>query len=136
MKINYTGNQPIYKHESDAGADLRAAETLTLEPFKFAKVRTGTSVEIPSGYYGHIQSRSGLASKNGIFVLTGTIDSGFRGEILVILANFSEEPLTIEAGDRIAQMVIMKHERAEFVEVESLNDSDRGTDGYGSTGVK
>lgn len=136
MNINYTGTKPTYKHESDAGADLRAAESLTINPGEHVAVKTGTCVAIPSNRYGHIQSRSGLAKNHGIFVLTGTIDAGYRGEIIVILGNFGKEPFTIEQGDRIAQLVIMPYVRALFNEVESLEDSDRGTNGYGSTGVK
>ena len=136
MNINYTGTKPTYKHESDAGADLRAAESLTISQGEHAAVKTGTCVAIPSNYYGHIQSRSGLAMKHGIFVLTGTIDSGYRGEIIVILGNFGKEPFTIEEGDRISQLVIMPYMHVCFKEVDSLEDSDRGTNGYGSTGVK
>lgn len=136
MKINYTGTKPTYKHDSDAGADLRAAESLIINPGEHVAVKTGTCVAIPGNYYGHIQSRSGLAMKHGIFVLTGTIDSGYRGEIIVILGNLGKEPFTIEEGDRIAQLVIMPYVLADFNLVDSLEDSDRGTNGYGSTGVK
>lgn len=136
MNINYTGTKPAYKHDSDAGADLRAAESLTISPGEHVAVKTGTCVAITEGYYGHIQSRSGLAMKHGIFVLTGTIDSGYRGEIIVILGNFGKEPFTIEEGDRIAQLVIMPYVRANFNLVNRLEYSDRGTNGYGSTGIK
>lgn len=135
-KVDFIGQKPIYKHLSDAGADLRSAESITINPGEHVALKTGTCVAIPGNYYGHIQSRSGLAKNHGIFVLTGTIDSGYHGEIIVILGNFGKEPFTIEQGDRIAQLVIMPYAHAIFTEVDSLEDSDRGINGYGSTGVK
>jgi dUTP pyrophosphatase len=120
--------------------DLRAhiIEPITLHPLERALVKTGLSMELPIGLEAQVRPRSGLALKKGISVLNapGTIDADYRGEIGVILINLSSEPFTITPGDRIAQLVIAKHERAEWVEVDSLKETARGTGGFGSTGIK
>ena len=120
--------------------DLRAnlTESISLKPLGRTLVKTGLFIELPEGYEAQVRPRSGLAYKKGITVLNspGTIDADYRGEIGVILVNLSSEEFIIENGERVAQMVIAKHEQAKWVEVESLEDSERGAGGFGSTGVK
>ncbi|WP_372472981.1 dUTP diphosphatase [Capnocytophaga sp. ARDL2] len=131
---------PSYETLASAGMDLRAniSSPIVLEPMQRALIPTGLFMELPIGYEAQVRPRSGLALKKGITCLNtpGTIDADYRGEIGVILANLSNEPFTVENGERIAQMVIAKHERAEWVEVETLSETERGTGGFGSTGVK
>lgn len=131
---------PHYETESSAGMDLRAnsTEAVTLQPLERAIIKTGLFIELPIGFEAQVRPRSGLAAKKGITVLNspGTIDADYRGEIGVILVNLSNEAFTIENGERIAQLVIAKHERAEWIEVEELSDTSRGAGGFGSTGVK
>lgn len=120
--------------------DLRAnlSESITLAPLQRALVPTGLFIELPLGYEAQVRPRSGLALKKGITCLNtpGTIDADYRGEIGVILVNLSDVPFEVTHGERIAQLVIAKHERAIWQEVEELSSSDRGTGGFGSTGVK
>jgi dUTP pyrophosphatase len=128
---------PSYAHASDAGADLRAATDVTLAPGARSLVPTGIAIELPVGYVGLVHPRSGLASRLGVTVLNapGTVDSGYRGEIMVNLVN--HDPVaaaTIARGDRIAQLVVQRVERADFCVVEELSASTRGTGGHGSTG--
>lgn len=137
--INRSGRPlPAYQTEGAAGMDLRACleVPLTLGPLQRAVVKTGLFMELPLGYEAQIRPRSGLAARQGIGVLNspGTIDADYRGEIGVILVNLSNEAVTVSDGDRVAQMVIARHERAEWVEVEALNESVRGAGGFGSTG--
>lgn len=120
--------------------DLRAsiAESIILKPLERAIVKTGLFIELPIGYEAQIRPRSGLAAKKGVTVLNspGTIDADYRGEIGVILVNLSNEDFTVEQGERIAQMVISKHQRAEWEEVDELSSTSRGAGGFGSTGMK
>lgn len=127
---------PVYAKPGDAGADLAATEDRTLAPGERALVGTGVRVAIPDGYVGLVHPRSGLAARHGISIVNapGTIDSGYRGEILVNLVNLGTEPWTCTAGDRIAQLLIMPVVRAEFVEADSLPESERGDTGHGSSG--
>lgn len=139
--INNSGFQlPSYETVASAGMDLRACvtEPSTLKPLQRAIVKTGLFIELPIGYEAQVRPRSGLAAKKGITVLNspGTIDADYRGEIGVILVNLSNENFTIEHGERIAQLVIAKHERAVWEEAEELSDTSRGAGGFGSTGVK
>ena len=135
-----TNPTPLYETPASAGMDLRAnlEAPILLKTLDRVIVKTGLFIELPVGYEAQVRPRSGLAAKNGITVLNapGTIDADYRGDIGVILVNLSNEPFKIEHGDRIAQLVIAKHERAEWLEVESLSESDRGTGGFGSTGIK
>jgi len=130
---------PSYQTSQSAGMDLRAnnPEPIVLKPLMRAIVPTGLFIELPEGYEAQIRPRSGLAAKKGIGLVNspGTIDADYRGEIGVIVVNLSKEDFTIENGERIAQMVIAKHEVASWQEVESLNVSDRGSGGFGSTGT-
>lgn len=129
---------PQYETEASAGMDLRAniSEDITLRPLERCIVKTGLSIELPLGYEAQVRPRSGLAAKKGITVLNspGTIDADYRGEIGVILVNLSNENFTVENGDRVAQLVIAKHERAVWQEVEVLEETRRGAGGFGSTG--
>lgn len=131
---------PSYATDGDAGADLVAAESVTLAPRGGrALVATGAAIAIPAGYAGFVQPRSGLAYKHGVTVLNtpGLIDSGYRGELKVLLVNTDPEtPFEVVRGDRIAQLVIQQVEHVSFVEVDELPSSDRGDGGFGSTGVK
>ena len=131
---------PHYETMASAGMDLRAniTEKITLQPLERTIVKTGLFVELPIGYEAQVRPRSGLAAKKGITVLNtpGTVDADYRGEIGVILVNLSNEAFVIENGERIAQMVIAKHERAEWNEVDQLSDTSRGAGGFGSTGTK
>lgn len=130
---------PSYQTSQSAGMDLRAnnPEPIVLKPLMRAIVPTGLFIELPEGYEAQIRPRSGLAAKKGIGLVNspGTIDADYRGEIGVIVVNLSNEDFTVENGERIAQMVIAKHEVAIWDEVESLNESDRGAGGFGSTGI-
>ena len=127
---------PIYSHAGDAGADLKSAESVILLAGQRETVKTGVSIAIPSGYVGLVHARSGLAAKHGITVLNspGTVDAGYRGEIAVTLFNSSGVDYRIEVGDRIAQIVFQSVERAKFVAVETLPETERGSGGFGSTG--
>ena len=131
---------PNYETIASAGMDLRAnlSEARVLKPLERSIVGTGLFIELPIGYEAQVRPRSGLAAKKGITVLNtpGTIDADYRGEIGVILVNLSNEDFTIENGERIAQLVISKHERAEWIEVNELSETSRGAGGFGSTGIK
>lgn len=139
--INKSDNPtPTYSTSDSAGMDIRAflKEPITLKPLQRALIPTGLYMELPHGYQCEIRPRSGLALKKGITVLNtpGTIDADYRGEVGIILINLSNEPFVINSGERICQMVIMNYTKAEWVEVEELNDTERGTGGFGHTGVK
>ena len=139
--INKSAHQlPHYETGASAGMDLRAniSEPVTLQPLGRTIIKTGLFIELPVGYEAQVRPRSGLAAKKGITVLNapGTIDADYRGEIGVILVNLSNDEFVIENGERIAQLVIARHERAEWVEVLELSETSRGQGGFGSTGVK
>jgi dUTP pyrophosphatase len=131
---------PSYETIASAGMDLRAniTDPITLKPLERTIVKTGLFIELPIGYEAQVRPRSGLAAKNGVTVLNapGTVDADYRGEIGVILVNLSNEDFTIQNGERIAQLVIAKHERAEWTVVQELSETSRGEGGFGSTGVK
>ncbi len=139
--INKSNHElPHYETIASAGMDLRAniSESRTLKPLERSIVGTGLFIELPVGIEAQVRPRSGLAAKKGVTVLNapGTIDADYRGEIGVILVNLSNEDFIINNGERIAQLVIAKHERAEWAEVNELSTTDRGEGGFGSTGVK
>ena len=142
VKINNRGRQPLptYATALSAGMDLRAnlEEDITLLPLQRQLVPTGLHIALPEGYEAQIRPRSGLALKHGITVLNtpGTVDADYRGEIMVLLVNFSNEPFTVKDGERIAQMVIAKHEKVDFELVDTLDETERGAGGYGHTGLK
>ena len=137
--INKSHHQlPAYATEQSAGMDLRAfiEEPIVLHPMERKLIHTGLYMALPKGYEAQVRPRSGLALKHGITVLNspGTIDADYRGELGVVLINLSQEDFVINDGERIAQMVIAKHETAEFIEVHELDDTERGAGGYGHTG--
>lgn len=143
LKLKNTSHHPLPRYETalSAGMDLRAYlpdGPVTLRPMERGLIKTGLFMELPAGYEAQVRPRSGLALKKGITVLNspGTIDADYRGEIRVILVNLSNEAFVIEPGERIAQMVFARHEQATFEEVEVLDESERGTGGFGSTGTK
>ena len=143
LKIINKSHHPLPKYETQysAGLDLKAflpEGPITLEPLQRGLVKTGLFIELPVGYEAQVRPRSGLALKKGITVLNspGTIDADYRGEICVILINLSQEDFVINDGERIAQMVIDRHEQAEIVQVEELTDTERGAGGFGSTGKR
>lgn len=139
--INKSENPlPQYATPLSAGMDVRAAneQPIKIDPLQRAMVPTGLFLEIPAGYEVQVRPRSGLAAKKGITVLNapGTIDADYRGEVCVILVNLSSEPFVVEKGERIAQLVLARHECIEWDECLSLSESERGDGGFGSTGVK
>ncbi len=144
MKVNIInkGHQPLpqYATEQSAGMDLRANldEPVTLKPLERRLIPTGLHIALPVGFEAQVRPRSGLALKKGITVLNtpGTIDADYRGEIGVVLINLSQEDFVVNDGERIAQMVIARHEKADFIEVEVIDETERGEGGYGHTGVK
>jgi len=142
IKIINQSQHPLPNYETlgSAGMDIRAnlTESITLNPLERKIVKTGLFIELPIGYEAQVRPRSGLAAKKGITVLNspGTVDADYRGEIGVILVNLSNEPFVIENGERIAQLIIAQHERAEWIEVDELSETSRGAGGFGSTGVK
>jgi len=142
IKVVNKGHQPLpeYATPQSAGMDLRAniEAPITLKPMERRLIPTGLYIALPVGYEAQIRPRSGLALKHGITVLNtpGTIDADYRGELMVLLVNFSDSDFIINDGERIAQMVIARHEQGIFEVVEALDDTERGTGGYGHTGVK
>ena len=137
--VNQSNNPlPEYATSLSAGLDLRAntEEAITFGPLERVMIPTGLFIELPAGTEAQVRPRSGLAAKQGITVLNspGTIDADYRGEIKVILVNLSNEQQTIQPGDRIAQMILAKHEQFEWQEAETLNETERGAGGFGSTG--
>ena len=144
MKIEVVnrGHQPLptYATEQSAGMDLRAnlSEPVVLHPMERRLIPTGLHIALPEGYEAQVRPRSGLALKRGITVLNapGTIDADYRGEVGVVLINLGQEDFTVNDGERIAQMVISSYEKADFIEVSSLDETERGAGGYGHTGVK
>lgn len=139
--INKSHHQlPAYATVQSAGMDLRANidAPIVLRPMERKLIGTGLYIALPEGYEAQVRPRSGLALKHGLTVLNspGTIDADYRGEIKVLLVNLSTEDFTVNDGERIAQMVVARHEKAEFIEVEALDETERGDGGYGHTGVK
>lgn len=142
IRIVNKSHHPLPKYETtqSAGLDLRAFlpdGSMTLKPMERGLVKTGLFMELPAGYEAQVRPRSGLALKKGVTVLNspGTIDADYRGEICVILINLSQEDFVIADGERIAQMVIACHEQADLIEVQELSDTERGTGGFGHTGI-
>ena len=134
-KINDLARIPVRANSTDAGADLYSTESLIIPPLSRALVKTGIIIEIPENYYGRIAPRSGLAFKNGIDVMAGVIDSGYRNELGVILYNTDQfQGFEVKIGDRIAQLIIEAHYNFKIQETSELSDTERGSGGFGSTG--
>ena len=142
IRIINNGHQPlpVYATEKSAGMDLRANidEPIVLHPIERRLINTGLHIALPDGFQAQVRPRSGLALKHGVTVLNspGTIDADYRGEIMVLLINLSQQDFVIRDGERIAQLVVARYEGAQWVEVECLDETERGTGGYGHTGVK
>jgi dUTP pyrophosphatase len=144
MRVNIINQSrhplPCYQTENSAGMDLRAHldSSISLRPLQRALIPTGLYIELPTGFEAQIRPRSGLAYKYGISIVNspGTIDADYRGEIKVLLVNLSDQDFMVEDGERIAQMVVARHEKVEWMESLSLSQTDRGAGGYGSTGTK
>ena len=142
VKVVNKGHQPLpaYATPQSAGMDLRANidEAITLHPMERRLIPTGLHIALPAGFEAQIRSRSGLALKHGLTVLNtpGTVDADYRGEVMVLLINLGDKDFVINDGERIAQMIIAKHETADFIAVEVLDETERGEGGYGHTGVK
>lgn len=142
IEVINKGRQPLpaYATAQSAGMDLRAniPESITLQPLERRLIPTGLHIALPEGYEAQVRPRSGLALKHGITVLNspGTIDSDYRGELMVLLINLSQDPFTVNDGERIAQLVIARHEQAVLTAVEVLDETERGTGGYGHTGME
>ncbi|KRF16098.1 dUTP diphosphatase [Nocardioides sp. Soil796] len=137
MRLDQDLPLPSYAHDGDAGADLMTTVEVTLAPGERAMVPTGIALALPDGYVGLVHPRSGLAARHGLSIVNapGTIDAGYRGEVKVMLINLDpHEAVTLRRGDRIAQLVLQRFERADFIESETLDDTARGAGGYGSTG--
>jgi dUTP pyrophosphatase len=139
--VNHSNNPlPEYATEASAGMDMKAflSEPVSIKPLERILIPTGLHIELPVGFEAQVRPRSGLAVKKGVTVLNspGTIDADYRGEIKVILVNLSNEEVRFENGDRIAQMIIARHEKAEWEECDELNETQRGAGGFGSTGIK
>lgn len=142
IKVINKGHQPLpaYATTQSAGMDLRAniQKPITLRPMERKLIPTGLHIALPEGYEAQVRPRSGLALKHGLTVLNspGTIDSDYRGEVMVLIINLSDTDFIVNDGERIAQMVIAKHEQGEWIKVEELDETERGEGGYGHTGVK
>jgi dUTP pyrophosphatase len=134
IPVSGTGRLPAYGSGHSAGADLAASEPVVLAPGERAAVPTGIHLALPEGHVGLVWPRSGLAVRHGIDTLAGVIDADYRGEVKVVLVNHGSEPFAIAAGDRIAQLLVQRVERARFERVEALPESGRGEGGFGSTG--
>lgn len=133
-KLHPDAKVPLYAHSHDAGFDMYATEDVHFEPGAKMRVPTGIALEIPDGYVGLVWDKSSLSFNHGLKTMGGVIDSGYRGEIIMGLYNFSDTPYTIKKGDKVAQILIQKIEHATFQEVDSLSDTSRGENGWGSTG--
>ncbi len=133
-------SEPRYAHEGDAGLDLRSSSKsdIILYPKTLEIVPTSIAINLPDSYEAQVRSRSGLAGKNGVFVLNapGTIDTKYKGELQVILYNLGDKPFIVKFGDRVAQLVIAKYESVDLIRVDDIGSSERGNNGFGSTGVK
>jgi dUTP pyrophosphatase len=132
--VGESGSLPEYSTTGAAGADLRASEAVTIAPGARTAVPTALRLQIPAGHVGLVWPRSGLAVRHGIDTLAGVVDSDYRGEVRVVLVNHGDEPFRIEKGDRIAQLLVQRVERATFAAVPTIDETDRGEGGFGSSG--
>lgn len=134
-KLHADAKLPVYVHEGDAGMDLFAAKTVIINPGERTIVPAGFSIAIPTGYVGLVWDKSGRATKDGLTTMAGVIDSGYRGEMAVVLLNTTEKSVTVHSGEKIAQMLIQPVAQPKLVETNKLDDTTRGADGFGSTGL-
>lgn len=135
QKIDYKAIIPNYANKDDAGLDFYSVEELIIKPNERAAIRTGIKMEIPSGYVGLVWDKSGLALNSGVKTMAGVVDSGYRGEIKIVLVNLSDKNFEIKNGQKIAQMLIQKIEKAEVEAADNLSGSERADNGFGSTGL-
>lgn len=133
-KLKPEAISPKYSYNDDAGFDLFSVEKIEILPNQRVRVPTGIAMQIPNGHVGLIWDKSGLSQKNGLKTLGGVVDSGYRGEVMVGIINLSDDKYVLEAGHKVAQMIIQKKETCEIIEVEELEDTDRGEGGFGSSG--
>lgn len=136
VKLLRNAESPEYAFETDAGFDLKAIENVSLFPVEQKEVRTGIAVEVPEGYVGIVRDRAGIVQKMNVHTVAGTFDSGYRGEVSIMLVNMNDKTVEIEKGMRIAQIILVPVARAKIVEVKKLSDTERGKKGFGSTGMK
>jgi dUTP pyrophosphatase len=136
LKLSRDAECPEYALESDAGFDLKALEDASIYPFEQKSVRTGIAIEVPKGYVGIVRDRAGIVQKMNVHTVAGTFDSGFRGEVSVILVNMNDKTVEIEKGMRIAQIILIPIVRANITEVKKLSETERGERSFGSTGMK
>lgn len=135
VKLTKQGQMPVYAEPQAAGMDLRASVATIIEPCRVGKVQTDVAIELPEGYYGALVGRSGLAAK-GILAHYGTVDTGYRGLLGVILFNTTDEPFKVAVGDRVAQLIVQPFIRVELEQADELSETVRGESGFGSSGVK
>lgn len=135
-KLHPEAKVPTFAHNTDAGMDFYSLGALTILPMARAQVATGIAMQIPNGYVGLVWDKSGLSHKKGLKTLGGVIDAGYRGEVFIGVVNLGSEPIVFEAGDKVAQMLIQRVEHPETIEVVELDEADRGTGAFGSTGAK
>ncbi len=135
-KLHPEAKIPVRKREGDAGLDLYSVEDTVLQPGEWKAIPTGVAVEIPEGYVGIIKDRSGLALKYALHCLAGVIDENYRGEVKVVIINLGKETVKLEKGSRIAQLLLVPYLKAEPIEVGDLSDTERGEEGFGSSGLK
>ena len=136
LKLSKNAESPEYALDSDVGFDLKAIEDVSIFPFEQKEVRTGIVIEVPKGYVGLVRDRAGIVQKMNVHTVAGTFDSGFRGEVSIILVNMNDKTVEIEKGMRIAQIILMPVVRAKIIEVKKLSDTERGERSFGSTGMK
>jgi dUTP pyrophosphatase len=136
LKLSKEAEDPEYALESDAGFDLKAIEDVSIFPFEQKEVRTGIAIEVPKGYVGLIRDRAGIVQKMNVHTVAGTFDSGFRGEVSIMLVNMNDKTVEIEKGMRVAQIILLPVAKAKLVEVKKLSDTERGKRSFGSTGMK
>lgn len=136
LKLSKNAESPEYAFGTDAGFDLKAIETITLFPLEQKDVRTGIAIEVPEGYVGIVRDRAGIVQKMNVHTVAGTFDSGYRGEVTIMLVNMNDKTVEIEKGMRVAQIILVPIAKAKIVEVKKLSETERGKKGFGSTGMK
>jgi len=136
LKLSKNADSPEYALGSDAGFDLKAIENVSIFPFDQKKVSTGIAIEVPDGYVGIVRDRAGIVQKMNVHTVAGTFDSGFRGEVSIMLVNMNDKTIEIEKGMRIAQIILVPIVKAKIVEVKKLSQTERGERSFGSTGMK